>query len=55
MIKQFRHVQFATHPTLKHLQNAPERYCEIQEKLKRTHTISYQYKWCWESWIRKDL
>ena len=55
MIKQFRHVQFATHSTLKHLQNAPERNCEIQEKLKRTHNISYQYKWCWESWIRKDL
>ncbi|XP_078341992.1 uncharacterized protein LOC144627888 [Crassostrea virginica] len=55
MISQFRHVQFATHPTLKHLHNAPERYCEIQEKLKRTHTISYQYKWYWESWIRKDL
>ena len=55
MISQFRHVQFATHPTLKHLKNAPERYCEIQEKLKRTHTVSYQYKWCWENWKRKDI
>lgn len=55
MIGQFRHVQFATHPTLAHLKKAPERYCEIQEKLKRTHKVSYQYKWCWESWTRKDL
>ncbi|XP_048755570.2 uncharacterized protein LOC125666452 [Ostrea edulis] len=55
MMNQFRHVQFATHPTLKHLLKPAERYCEIQEKLKRTHTMSYQYKWCWESWKRKDL
>ncbi|XP_061162773.1 uncharacterized protein LOC133171994 [Saccostrea echinata] len=55
MIGQFRHIQFATHPTLKHLKNPAERYCEIQEKLKRTHKASYQYKWCWESWTRKDL
>ncbi|XP_048756184.1 uncharacterized protein LOC125666896 [Ostrea edulis] len=55
MITQFRHVQFATHPTLRHLQQPVERYCGIQEKLRRTHIISYQYKWCWESWKRKDL
>ncbi|XP_048755512.2 uncharacterized protein LOC125666385 [Ostrea edulis] len=55
MIGQFRNVQFATHPTLKHLKQPIERYCEIQEKLKRTHKVGYQYKWCWESWKRKDL
>ncbi|XP_061198302.1 uncharacterized protein LOC133206367 [Saccostrea echinata] len=55
MIVQFRHIQFATHPTLKHLKNPAQRYCEIQEKLKRTHKVSYQYKWCWESWTRKDI
>lgn len=55
LINQFRHVQFATHPTLKHLQKPAERYCEIQERLKRTHVVTYQYKWCWESWKRKDL
>ncbi|XP_055999487.1 uncharacterized protein LOC125654835 [Ostrea edulis] len=55
MIGQFRNVQFATHPTLAHLKKPVERYCEIQEKLKRTHKVTYQYKWCWESWRRKDL
>jgi FkbM family methyltransferase len=55
MIGQFRHIQFATHPTLKHLKQPIDRYCEIQEKLKRTHKVTYQYKWCWESWKRKDL
>jgi FkbM family methyltransferase len=55
MIGQFRNIQFASHPVLKGLKQPVERYCEIQEKLKRTHTISYQYKWCWENWKRKDL
>lgn len=53
--QRFRHIQFATHPTLKHLKQPAERYCEIQEKLSRTHVISYQYKFCWESWTRKDI
>lgn len=55
IVKQFRHIQFATHPTLQHLKQPAERYCEILERLSRTHVISYQYKFCWEMWTRKDL
>lgn len=55
IVQQFRHIQFATHPTLQHLKQPAERYCEILEKLSRTHVISYQYKFCWETWTRKEL
>ncbi|XP_061183056.1 uncharacterized protein LOC133191329 [Saccostrea echinata] len=53
LISRFKHVQFATHPTLPHLERPVERYCEIQQKLARTHIIDYQYKFCWETWRRK--
>lgn len=44
IINMFRHIQFATHPTLKHLNQPVARYCQIQEKLSRTHVISYMEK-----------
>lgn len=53
--KHFKHIQFATHTQLDHLKDPVVRYCRIQELLKRTHNISYQYKFNWESWTRKDL
>lgn len=54
LISRFKHVQFATHPNLKHLQRPVERYCEIQQKLARTHVLTYQYKFCWETWRRRS-
>ena len=51
----FKHIQFATHTELAHLKDPVGRYCRIQELLKRTHRISYQYKFTWETWIRNDL
>lgn len=55
LISHFQHVQFATHPLLTRLEKPVERYCEIQQKLARTHMIEYQYKFCWETWKRKDI
>lgn len=55
LISKFRHVQFATHPLLSQLEKPVERYCEIQERLARTHVIDYQFKFCWETWKRKDI
>ena len=55
VINYFRNIQFATHSKLKHLYNPVERYCEIQQKLSRTHKATYQYKFNWESWRRKDV
>lgn len=54
MIMFIKNIQFATHTTLLYLKNPIERYCKIQELLSRTHIISYQYKFIWESWKRKN-
>lgn len=50
-----KNLQFATHSKLENLKNPVERYCRIQELLSKTHRITYQYKFVWESWRRKDL
>ncbi|XP_060068563.1 uncharacterized protein LOC132548701 [Ylistrum balloti] len=55
LIKSFKHVQFATHPTLEHLYSPVTRYCEIIQVLSRTHVPSYRYGFTWESWTRRDL
>jgi hypothetical protein len=48
-----KNIQFASHTNLPRLKNSTERYCRIQMLLSRTHVISYQYKFIWESWRRK--
>lgn len=48
-----KNIQFASHTNLPRLKNSKERYCRIQMLLSRTHVISYQYKFIWESWRRK--
>lgn len=55
LIYQFRHIQFGTHPTLKNLRDPVRRYCKIQEWLRRSHKLTYQYKFQWETWKLKDL
>ncbi|XP_069109680.1 uncharacterized protein [Argopecten irradians] len=55
LIKSFRHIQFATHPSLEHLNSPITRYCEIIQILSRTHVPSYRYGFMWESWTRRDL
>lgn len=55
LVTQFKNIQFAMHSTLLGLSNPIARYCQIQELLKRTHTPTYQYRFIWESWKRKDI
>lgn len=54
IIKYFKNVQFATHSKLATLKEPVKRYCEMQEILARTHKITYQYKFQWENWVRKN-
>ncbi|XP_063425994.1 uncharacterized protein LOC134709776 [Mytilus trossulus] len=55
ILNYIKNIQFATHSTLKYLKEPTYRYCRIQELLYRTHMLSYQYKFIWESWKRRDL
>ncbi|KAK3609952.1 hypothetical protein CHS0354_011783 [Potamilus streckersoni] len=55
LINYIKNIQFATHSTLKGLENPLGRYCKIQELLRRTHKPTYQYRFIWESWRRDDL
>lgn len=56
IVKSIRHLQFATHVTLPGIsKDAYQRYCRIQSLLSRTHRLSYQYKFVWETWTRNDL
>jgi len=55
LIHFFKHIQFATHSKLTQLPNPIERYCRLQELLSKTHRLSYQYKFNWETWKQKDV
>ncbi|KAL3885239.1 hypothetical protein ACJMK2_025327 [Sinanodonta woodiana] len=55
LINYIKNFQFATHSTLKGLEDPLGRYCKIQELLRRTHKPTYQYRLIWESWRRNDL
>lgn len=55
LVKHFKHIQFATHITLPGLKDPVPRYCKIQRLLSRTHTLTYQFKFTWETWKRKDV
>lgn len=54
LIERIRNIQWATHTQVS-IPNPWERYCRIHELLKRTHRPTYQYKFNWESWRRKDI
>ena len=54
IIKSFRNIQWATHSTLK-MRDPIGRYCRIEQLLLRTHRPTYQYRFAWESWRRRDL
>lgn len=55
LVNHFKHIQFATHISLPGLKNPVSRYCKIQRLLSRTHSLTYQFKFTWESWKRIDL
>ncbi|KAK3083487.1 hypothetical protein FSP39_023846 [Pinctada imbricata] len=54
MIKYFKNIQFQLHTNLKHLKDVKRRYCQIRERLPRTHKVLYSYPFIWEGWQRKD-
>lgn len=51
LIGIFDNIQVQFHDFL--FENAKERMYAIQEKLKRTHQITYQYEFVWENWKLK--
>ena len=53
LVSRFKNIQFATHTTLPGIRRPIERYCKIQELLGRSHELTYQYRFIWESWRRK--
>lgn len=55
VVNHLRNIQFATHSTIPGLKDPIQRYCNIQQLLMRTHRPTYQYKFIWESWRRRDL
>ena len=54
LIEHFKNIQFATHSTIAGLRDPLGRYCKIHQLLSRTHRPTYQYKFIWESWRRRD-
>lgn len=52
MLKYFRIIQFASHISL--VPNSNCIYCQIEQALKRTHTVKYHYSKLWEGWILKN-
>lgn len=55
LVEHVRNIQFATHSTISGLSDPIGRYCRTQQLLRRTHRPTYQYKFIWESWRRKDI
>lgn len=55
IIERFKNVQWATHSLLDGMRDPIGRYCRITALLSRTHRPTYQYKFNWESWRRKDI
>jgi len=50
LIREIKNVQVQFHDFVP---NAEVRMRQIQEKLKSTHTLTYQYKFVWENWERQ--
>ncbi|XP_052794489.1 uncharacterized protein LOC128227730 isoform X2 [Mya arenaria] len=55
LVSHLKNIQWATHSTIGGIKEPIERYCRIQELLSRTHRPTYQYRFIWESWRRRDL
>ncbi|OWF53059.1 uncharacterized protein LOC110446904 [Mizuhopecten yessoensis] len=55
IIEKFKNIQWGTHSLLKGMKDPIGRYCRITALLSRTHRPTYQYKFNWESWRRKDI
>ncbi|XP_021357858.1 uncharacterized protein LOC110453294 [Mizuhopecten yessoensis] len=50
-IRHFRNIQFQPHNT-QGICYSVQRYCWYQELLRKTHRLTFQYKFIWESWSR---
>lgn len=50
-IKEIRDIQVQFHGFVP---DAGVRMKKIQEELKKTHFLTYQYEFVWENWRRKD-
>lgn len=55
LISHFKNIQFATHSTIKGIRAPFERYCALEQLMLRTHRPTYQYRFIWESWRRRDV
>ncbi|XP_060567060.1 uncharacterized protein LOC132725888 [Ruditapes philippinarum] len=58
MVKYFKNIQLEIH-TLAYFiidrEDYLRRYCTLQEHMRRTHRLTYQYKHMWENWRLLDL
>ncbi|XP_069137254.1 uncharacterized protein [Argopecten irradians] len=52
LINNIRNVQFQPHK-LDRVADSVYRYCEYEERLKRTHQLVFRHPFWWESWSRK--
>lgn len=50
MIKELKNIQVQFHRSV---HNFEVRTSEIQKALRKTHTLTYQYPFVWENWVRK--
>lgn len=50
MAKIFKNIQVQFH---NYIANSEEKMVSIQNKLTKTHQISWQYRFVWENWVRK--
>lgn len=50
-VKEIRDIQVQFHDFIP---DAGVRMKKIQEELKNTHFLTYQYEFVWENWRRKD-
>lgn len=55
MTRYFKNIQMEWHSGLKRIQNQVQRYCQIVEMLSRTHRPTFQFRYIYENWRRKDL
>ncbi|XP_045193167.2 uncharacterized protein LOC123549285 isoform X2 [Mercenaria mercenaria] len=59
LVINFKNIQFNSHGSSLYMHNASvnqkERYCNLQEKLSRTHRSTFQFKYIYENWRRNDI
>lgn len=51
LVRQLRDIQVQFHDFVP---NAPQRMLAIQKTLARTHELTWQYRFVWENWRRRD-